>query len=156
MLKKALPIIILLLGIGIGWFLRDSSIPKMKLTEQPNNALKENVNNYPEVYDAVFKRDAQVVKGKSLSEDLTRDGQPELIFTTFGEGCGSCHAQNIYIFQGEKELLKLELDDPIFYPLSEGRFMVLEPIRKVDEGMCCPTTYKNTLYVWDGETFRKK
>lgn len=156
MLKKAFPIIILLLGIGIGWFLRGSLMARLEVAKQSNNALKENVNNYPEVYNSVFKRDGQVFRGKSLSEDLTDDGQPELIFTTVGEGCGSCHAQNIYIFQGGKELIKLELDDPIFHSLSGGRFVILEPIRKADKGMCCPTTYQYNFYSWDGKTFKKK
>ena len=155
MKKYAFLLIILLLGVGVGWFLRDSSIPKIEVAE-PNKTLRENVNNYSEAYGAIFKRDGQVFRGKPLSEDLTGDGQSELIFTTVGEGCGSCHAKNLYIFQREKELIKLELDDPIFHPLSEGRFVVLEPIRKTDEGMCCPTTYKNILYVWDGETFSKR
>src|SRR3990167_8887628 len=100
MSKKLLFLIILLLGIGLGWFLRGSLIPKIEVTEQPNKTLKENVNNYPEVYNSVFKRDGQVFRGKPLSEDLTGDGESELIFTTYGEGCASCHAQNIYIFQG--------------------------------------------------------
>lgn len=161
MFKKALPVIILLLGIGVGWFLRGGSIPKIEVAEQPNKALKENVSNYPEVYDAVFKRDAQELRGQNnpiYTGDITRDGKPELIFITVGEGCASCHAENLYIFQEEKELLKLELDDPFFRPLPAIRgFLVTEPIRRLDDGgYCCPISFQNTVYIWDGETFRKK
>ena len=157
--RKAWIIIIsfsLILGISIGWLLKESSIPKKEVIEQSNSTPEEEANNYPEFYDSVFKRDGQVFIGKPLSKDLTGDSQPELIFTTVGEGCASCHAQNIYIFQGGKEMIKLELDDPIFYPLPSRGFLIVEPIRKEREGMCCPTSFQNAVYLWDGETFRKK
>jgi len=146
--------IVLLLGIGVGWFLK-SSMPQKEVAEQPNKVLKEEVNDYS-VYEPTFKRDGQVFLGKPLSEDLTGDDQPELIFITYGEGCASCHAQNIYIFQNKKELLKLESNDPFFHTLPRRGFLIVEPLGEENEGTCCPTAYQNTLYLWDGEVFRKK
>lgn len=152
MFRKLLVLIVFLLGIGIGWLLK-GSMPQQEPIKQPNKVLKEEVNDYS-AYEPTFKRDGQVLLGKPLSEDLTGDKQPEIIFTTIGEGCTSCHAKNIYIFQGEKELFKLELGDPFFHPLPGRGFLVVEPVEGRDS--CCPTSFQNTVYLWSGETFKRR
>lgn len=157
MLKKGfLLIILLLLGVSLGWLLRGMTLHEGKVSALLDNTSEENVNDYSGVYNSTFKRAGQVFYREPLSEDLTGDGKPELIFTTVGEGCASCHAKNIYIFQEEKELLKLESNDPFFHALPGRGFLVVEPLGEENEGTCCPTAYQNTLYLWDGQIFKKK
>lgn len=154
MIKKGLfVVILLLLGLGIGWFLRGMAIPQSKESKQLSSKLQEEISNYS-VYEPIFKRDGQVLLGKPLSEDLTGDDQSELIFTTVGEGCASCHAKNIYIFQDKKELLKLELSDPFFHSLPGRGFLVVEPVEGRDS--CCPTSFQNTVYLWNGNIFERR
>lgn len=150
-LPVAFVAVLLLLAVGVGWILKGMVISQKDIPTQSISSLNEAADNYS-MYESTFKRDGQVFRGAPISKDLTGDGQPELIFTTVGEGCASCHAKNIYIFQDKKELLKLELSDPIFYPLPGRGFLVVEPVEGRDS--CCPTSFQNAVYLWDGETFK--
>lgn len=105
-------------------------------------------NSFKEIFD----KDGQIAFSNPKLIDLTGDDKPEKIYTTYGEGCGSCHAQNIYVFSEDQLLLKIETDDPHLSYLVGRGIILVEPIRD-SEPYCCPTKFKTFVYLWDGDKF---
>lgn len=100
----------------------------------------------------IFDKDGQIAFSNPKLIDLTGDDKSEKIYTTYGEGCGSCHAQNIYVFSSDQLLLKIETDDPNLNYLTGRGLVLVEPIRD-GEPYCCPTKFKTFVYLWDGGKF---
>lgn len=111
--------------------------------------LSSGKNSFKEIFD----KDGQIAFSTPKLIDLTGDDKPEKIYTTYGEGCGSCHAQNIYVFSENQLLLKIETDDPHLSYLVGRGIILVEPIRDGDEPYCCPTKFKTYVYLWDGGKF---
>ena len=83
--------------------------------------------------------------------DVTGDGKQELILNSGGAGCGSCHYRTVHILEGENVIFRIEGDDfSIEKPsLSVTGFKLLKPLRRIDEGLCCPTEYVAETYEYN-------
>ncbi len=125
-----------------------TSAPIAELSSFQPIKLSAGKNPYKEIFD----RDGQVAFSGPKLNDLTGDDKPEKIYTTYGEGCVSCHAQNIYVFSSDQLLLKIETDDPNLNYLSGRGLVLVEPIRD-GEPYCCPTKFKTFVFLWNGDKF---
>jgi hypothetical protein len=106
------------------------------------------------IYEYEVNKDVQVVESVD-NKDITGDGRDEAIVITVGKDCASCHAKNLYVFEGLKKIYSLELDDPAVTVLPGKGLEIKEPIRKEGEPYCCPTGFTTIRYLWNGKTFEK-
>ena len=72
--------------------------------------------------------------------DLNSDNKDEIVISGVGYGCGSCHANVVFIIDGDKVVFQYEGDDMVITPIASG-FRLKEPIRKENEPLCCPSEY---------------
>lgn len=148
-----LSLIFLLVGAAIGYNLRPDTQTISQTPSEPTPTQATNLS----YYENLLKNDRQVVIKNPQPADLTGDSESEVIYITSGEGCASCHAQTIRIFDGESEIFNLGqvFDDALFVP-GDKAFMIFQPIRKEGEPLCCPTSFYPITYIWDGQTFQEQ
>jgi len=152
--QTKLSILLFILGLTLGIFIEKTLLKnpgRSSSSLKPTPSLVQNLFSYEDI----FKKNKEVVTTDPQKEDLTGDGVPEIIYLNIGEGCASCHTKYLHIFEGEKEIFSLELDDPTFAPFEKG-FAIFQPIRKEDEPLCCPTSFYQTTFVWNGRNFIKE
>ncbi|MCH7485258.1 MAG: hypothetical protein IIA90_08965 [Chloroflexi bacterium] len=104
----------------------------------------------------LLERDLQPIR--EYSTDMTQDSIPEIVVHALPYGCGSCHGQQITIFQGSVLLFDEFLDEPQIrfappYPLTG--FWLKEPLRRDSAPFCCSSQYLETFYEWDGQQFSR-
>lgn len=85
-------------------------------------------------------------------ENLIGNGK-QIIFTTIGVGCGSCHYNEIHIYDNKKELFVFYGEDTGLYPISGFGFMISQPVYK--NGYGNSTEYQSAVYKWNGKIFVK-
>ncbi len=103
-------------------------------------------SNKNELY---FASNSQVIT-EQLTSDVTGDGKPEHLYITIGKGCASCHQNWIYVLSEGKRLFEMTGDDAKIFALPNGTgFIIKQPVRKKNEGMCCPTEFTTDTYLWN-------
>jgi hypothetical protein len=107
-------------------------------------------------YQDLFRSLKELSFGEPEIVDITGDGKDELVFINIAEGCASCHDHYLHIFNGKSEIFSIELDDPTFVPIKRKGFIIYEPIRKDSEPYCCPTSFKQRFFEWDGVSFSEQ
>ncbi len=94
-----------------------------------------------------YARDNETVKkiltdncfwGTTKLVNIDQDGVDEILLETVGYGCASCHAQDMYIIDGDKVTFSYSGED-LEFKLTDGGFSIIEPIRKSNEAYCCPS-----------------
>lgn len=87
------------------------------------------------------------VKGNLLGQ-----GEENIVLWVSGAGCATCHTQGVYVLSKETVVFEKWLGDPIvtIEKDKDGKdiLAIVEPLRREDEGLCCPSTGVKTLYQW--------
>lgn len=149
---------------------------KIPNSEQPNQQVKTTPSPVPcatddryietrsqpdsEIARVVFNNQAalQLIKDKcmwvfgAVKGDLLGSGEENIVFWGSGVGCGSCHLQTVYVLSGNKVILEKWMGDPKVEITKDNNgkdvLSIVEPLRKEDEGWCCPSWGVKTLYRW--------
>lgn len=108
---------------------------------------------YPdlEYYESLLKSKGLITRNIQLG-NLTSKGE-QIIFTEIGEGCGSCHYNEIHIFDNKKEIFVFYGEDTNLYAIDGLGFDIVQPVYKNGYGV--PTEYQSARYSWNGKTFIK-
>ncbi len=87
--------------------------------------------------------------------DVTGDGVREAVFTVLSGGTAGPTQFGVITSKGGLLLLedgyKVAVD-----VVNERRFDVQQPIYKKSDANCCPSAFRFTKYVWDGERFKPR
>lgn len=86
------------------------------------------------------------VTGKGVSDDL---------YVTSGSGCASCHAQQLWIYQGGELVFQQEVDDAQIVPFGSHTGMYVWTDTPGSPGLdsCCPTKRTQETWVWTAAGF---
>ncbi|MBI2310766.1 hypothetical protein HYU90_03040 [Candidatus Collierbacteria bacterium] len=79
--------------------------------------------------------------------DLNGDGKAEIALIGMGYGCGSCHANNLFIIDGDEVIFEYEGDDLSFEPKGKG-FIIREPNKDPKDPNCCSTESIVSEYIY--------
>ena len=93
-----------------------------------------------------------------VAADFTGDGRNEILVHTLPFGCGSCRNQHLYVLEGASILFERAVDDAevtVRPPLPADGFWLKQPVRLDGEGLCCPSSYLEVFYQWNGESFEQ-
>lgn len=164
MVIKSIKLIFLILfSVSVGWILRDylldinqskviSNTPVLSSSPTANQI---SPSPYPnsEFYQSFLKSEGLIEVDLDF-KNLTGNGK-QAILNTIGEGCGSCHANNIYIFDDKKLIFTFYGDNAVIYPIDGLGFSIIQPVRKDNEPYCCPTEFQSAIFLWNGKTFVK-
>jgi len=90
--------------------------------------------------------------------DVTADGVPDDIYLTSGQGCGSCHAQQIYVYSRGRLVYQQQADDAEIQVYRGGTGMEIRTDTPGSPGLdsCCPSsrTYEEWGWTPDGFVLR--
>ena len=85
--------------------------------------------------------------------DVTGDGLTEALVSASAEGCGSCHAEELFVMSEDVILFSSNGDDAVMIPLPDHRgFQVERPLRlagSLAQPPCCPSWAYVQTYRWD-------
>ncbi|MGN6755256.1 MAG: hypothetical protein ACTHMJ_02580 [Thermomicrobiales bacterium] len=115
----------------------------------------------PDGNSADMAADAQYLSGQNMTVvgetafDATGDATPDYFFTSIGQGCGNCSAEEITVFSGQTIIFDQGgFLAPIITPFADGRsFQVDQKRLRPGEPQCCPTGTQTLVYVWNGHGF---
>jgi len=143
--KILISLIVVLILITGSYFIgknQNKTLSVVKVSDnQRNLQVSENVKKY-------IENQGQVVQ---FAEKM---GTDFIYVQTIGKECASCRAQTIYVFdKNNKKVFELHSGDPILNWSDSDTFSIIEPIRKEEEPLCCPTEHKTRVFKWNGETF---
>jgi hypothetical protein len=87
-------------------------------------------------------------------ENLTGKGK-QAIFIAIGEGCGSCHYNEIHIFDGRKEIFTFYGEDTQLTPILGKGFTLIQPLLKEGQSYSERNEYEKATYMWNGNSFER-
>lgn len=95
-------------------------------------------------------------KENNVIKDAKTIGGNFIYIQAVSKNCGSCHQKYIYVFDNNNnKVFETTSDDNFFGFSTDDSFSIIEPIRKENEPLCCPTTYKTRIFKWNGNTFEE-
>ncbi len=82
--------------------------------------------------------------------DVTGDGVPDDIYLLSGAGCGSCHAQSIYIYSHDRLVYQQQVDDAEVVVARNGTGMEIRTDTPGSPGLdsCCPSSRTYAEWAW--------
>lgn len=108
---------------------------------------------------AVFAYDARMALDH-LRADVTGDGQPDDIYVTSGQGCASCHAQQVWIYSQGRLIFQQQVDDAEIRTARNHAGMEIRTDTPGTAGLdsCCPSrrTYEEWAWTPLGFTMRSQ
>lgn len=101
-------------------------------------------------------RDKCGVLMSDWSFDVTGDGREELLITTSGWGCVSCHGQSLYVYDGDRLIFEKEGTDILVRQADMGGkswpgFVMTTPISLFGESYSKPSHGIEAPYQYDGK-----
>ncbi len=89
---------------------------------------------------------------RAVKGDLLGLGEENIVLWGSGAGCGSCHVKGVYVLSKDKVIFEKWVGDPIVTIEKDKNgkdvLAIVEPLRREDEGLCCPSVGVKTLYRW--------
>lgn len=85
-------------------------------------------------------------------ENLTGKGK-QAIFVSVGKGCGSCHYNEAYIFDGRNKIFTFYGENVVLTPIIGKGFTITQPVSKDGQPYSERNEYQTATYSWNGETF---
>ena len=82
--------------------------------------------------------------------DVTGDGVPDEIYLLSGDGCGSCHAQRIYIYSRDRLVYQQQVDDAEVIVARNGAGREIRTDTPGSPGLdsCCPSSRTYAEWAW--------
>lgn len=161
-MKKNFFILFLFVVVGVvGYKLGEKSVinqslmpagEKITADQAPASSDKSEFDTDQDYYYSFFKK-----KGLTMTsfnyEDLTGDGRRQAVFNTIGTGCGSCHYNEIHVFQGMKEIFVFYGEDSWLTPIDGKGFKITQPVLKAGQSYSERNELQWATYKWDGKIF---
>jgi len=149
-------LVFLMIGVIIGFHLATQKLTKEMFAQLKQNQITNsdqfNINHRG--YKISNEIELFIKSLNQIVVDVREFGLGFIYVQTIGEGCASCHAKWIYIFNKKnKKLFETTSDDNFFGFSTDDTFSIIEPVRKENEPLCCPTEYKTRVFKSDGKTF---
>lgn len=95
-------------------------------------------------------------KGLAITQpkfiNLIGEGK-QAVFIAVGEGCGSCHYNEVYIFNGREEIFTFYGEDTKFTPIVGKGFILSQPLLREGQSYSERSEFDTATYVWDGIKF---
>ena len=127
---------------------------KAALVEENVNLLNESeLETDQDYYYNFFKKKGLTITSFNY-EDLTGEGR-QAVFNTIGAGCGSCHYNEIHVFQGTKEIFVFYGEDSSLDPIDGKGFKITQPVLKQGQSYAERSKSQWATYKWDGRGFVK-
>lgn len=104
-------------------------------------------------YYSFFKKKGLTIT--SLNYENLKDEGRQAVFNTIGTGCGSCHYNEIHIFDGVKELFVFYGENSVLTPVDGKGFKITQPLLKAGQSYAEKSEYQWATYKWDGKDFIK-
>ena len=135
-------------GAGVNSSQRCSGVP-LYLKELP-----EEVRANEKVITKLEEKCLWVLDTQNI--DLNNDGLEELILTTSGAGCVSCHAQHVFVYSKNLLIFESDMYDGIVSPEPDLPGFSIKSGIEASKGICESAYYGNTskeTFKWTGSQF---
>lgn len=108
---------------------------------------------YPDFqyYQSLLKKEGLIIIN-TQTYNLIGKGE-QLILTTIGEGCVSCHYNEIHIFDNKEEIFVFYGEETSLIPIESFGFIISQPVFK--DNYSDRSEIQTAIYLWDGKTFIK-
>jgi regulatory protein YycH of two-component signal transduction system YycFG len=122
-----------------------------------NKSINVNIaNNCQSEVNVSEKIKKFIDKETNVIKDVKEIGSDFIYIQAIGKNCGSCHQKYIYVFdKNNNKVFETTSDDNFFGFSDNTSFSIIEPIRKEDEPLCCPTSYRTRIFRWNGKSFQE-
>lgn len=84
-----------------------------------------------------------------------KDKGRQAVFNTIGTGCGSCHYNEIHIFDGIKEILVFYGESSTLTPIEGKGLEITQPVPKTGQSYEERGESQRATHIWNGEGFIK-
>ncbi len=165
--RRALLVLLLLIVVALIYWNR---LPVPKSADTTTQIVNEKSNSFEcpyeelKLYSEFGETVTNIIKKDCLLASVTKLSDSKILIDGIGYGCGSCHANMLYIIKNNKLIFKYDGDNSSFSE-TNGGFQIREPIRKDGEPMCCATEYvikkyqyieaQNIVKKLESETYNK-